>query len=436
MIVKMALDSLYLSFSRHAAVLFPLLLIAILFSIFVYRRTNPAVSLFLRGTLTTLRTLSLLLLLFVIYETTLHFRQHKNNPPILAIALDNTASMTITDSKGPRRAILRDILQSDPLAELERTFDVVYYSFANGIEPFQPKQGDSLSFAGDVTDIRAAVELIKAQHATQNLTGILLISDGSYNDGGNPVRDAEGLGIPIHSIGIGSSDPMTDLAITRAEANPFSYVNQNTPVQMTVRNMGFGEMAVPVELRQDGVVISREIVQLAPAPAEKTVTLPFTPQTVGRLKLDLTVPQQVGEQIIDNNSRTLYINVLKSKLKILLIAGAVTPDITFMKKILQNDRYEIENVVHKSSGDFYQPPPSLAALQEIDIFIFYDYPIRGAAPSFNQNLAASLDSKKQSVLFIPGTNTSLPDVAKFANFIPLQNAAMLQREQPVIAEPS
>ncbi|MBN1560762.1 hypothetical protein JW998_10965 [candidate division KSB1 bacterium] len=405
-----------------------------LFSIYVYRRTNPVVSHILRVILTLLRTVSLLLLLFIIYETTLHFRYNKTNPPILAIAVDNSASMTITDSNGSRQSTLHDILNSDHLVELGRKFQIVFYRFSNHIEPYSTTQGDSLDFLGDVTNISKSLELIVARHATENLTNILLISDGSYNEGGNPLRYAEELGVPVHTIGIGSSDPVIDLAITAVDAHPFTYVNQSTPVQVTIRNTGFDKLSVPLELRQEDVL--RETVQLPASPAEKTVTMSFTPTKVGRAKVELNVPQQVGEHLVDNNSRTVYIDVFKEKLQILLIAGAVTPDISFIKTILQNDRYQIKDHIRRSKGEFYQQPLSFETLQETDIFIFLDFPMHGMDQSFSQNLSASLNSKKQSVLFIPGIHISLAEVTKLANFIPLQNAVMLPKERLVRAEPS
>ena len=360
----------------------------------------------------------------------------RTNPPVLAVAVDNSASMTISDNNGSRQEILLNLLNAEEMNELDRRFIVDYYSFANNIERYNREPGDSLLFLGDATNIRKSLELIKAQYATENLTNILLISDGSYNAGGNPVRYADELGVPIHTIGIGSSDPVTDLAIIRAETNPFTYVDQSTPIQITLRNTGFDKMTVPVEIQHNGVVIARQTAQLFPSPSEQTVTLEFTPKEVGRLKLDVKVPQQAGEHIGNNNSRSLYVDVLKSKIAILLFAGAVSPDISFMKKHLQNDRYHIESFILKSRGEFYRPLPTLDDIKAADIFIFLNFPIANADPSFLQNLLTSLELKKQSILFIPGANTSLADLQKFSQYMPVQNAAILPRERQVYVEPS
>lgn len=382
------------------------------------------------------RTAALLLLLFVIYEATAQYRYSRNNPPILAIAIDNSASMTITDRDGSRQTKIKDILSQDFIAELMRTFEVKFYSFANEIAPFSLQQGDSLDFLGDVTDIRKSLEIIKSRHVTENLTNILLISDGNYNAGGNPVRYAEELGIPIYTIGIGSSDPVKDVAIIEANANPFTYVNQSTPLKVTLRTNGYDKLTIPLEVLHDGELIIREIVQLPPAPAEKTVSLIYTPEETGRQKLDIRVPHQTDELLVDNNSRSLYVDVYKSKLSILLIAGAVSPDISFLKQVLENDRYHIRSLVHKKNGIFYEPLPSLAELGKIDIFIFLDYPMSARQQTWEQSLLSTVESKMQPILFIPGPHTAVANLARFSDYLPLQSGVRLENDIAIYVEPS
>ncbi len=403
-------------------------------SIFIYRRTNPIVHTGLRIILTVVRALALLFLLLIIFETTLSFLFEKNNPPVLAVAIDNSASMTITDPNGSRSEMVSTILNNDVQNVLNKKFDVKYYALANGLVPFDPQRGDTLNFLGDVTNIRQGLEKIKADNLTENLTNILLISDGSYNDGGNPVRYAAELGVPVHTIAIGSDEPVRDLVVTNVDANPFTYAEQTTPVQITIRNSGFDKITVPIELKQDNITLARQMIDLPPSPSEHTVRLEYTPKTIGRQKLSVVVQNQAGERIFENNSRSFYVDVFKSKLQMLLCAGSVSPDVAFIKNILQNDRYEVQSLVHKNNGQFYEKQPSPAELANIDIFIFLDFPMRGVSQAFLQNLLSTLTAKKQPVLIIPGYNTSLADLNRFADFIPLQTASILPAGQQISAQ--
>lgn len=409
-------------------------MLAIVFSFIIYRRTNPLIPTSLRIFLSLTRTAALLLLLFIIYETTAQYRRRRDNPPILAIAVDNSASMTITDSQGSRRQIIKNILADDFITALMHKFDVLFYSFANDITPFSPHKGDSLDFLGDVTDIRKSLEMIKSQHVTQNLTNILLISDGNYNAGGNPLRFAEELGIPINTIGIGSSDPVKDVLIAEINANPFAYVDLSTPLSVTLRNTGYDKLTIPVEILHDDELVAREILQLPASPSEKAVSLPFTPRETGRLKLDIRVPHQTDELLVENNTRSLYMDVYKSKLSIFLIAGSVSPDIAFLKRALQNDRYLIRTLVHKKNGAFYEPQPTRAELADIDIFVFLDYPTVGSSEVLQQNLLMTLESKMQPILLIPGSNTVVADLLTFSDYIPLQSGIKPDDEITVYVE--
>ena len=431
-----ALKNFYLSFSWNTPLLLLFAVLALGLSIYIYRRTNPRVSTFLRIVLTSLRALALLILLFVIYEATLHFRYDKTNPPVLAVAVDNTASMTITDGEGSRAEILADILSREIWQQLADEFEIKYYTFTSRVEQFSPLTGDSLRFLGDATDIRQSLEKIKAENVTENLTNILLISDGNYNAGGNPVRFADELGVPIHTIGIGSSDLVKDMAVTEVDANPFAYTDQSTPIQITIRNSGFDRMSIPVVLQQGESVIARENVEIPASPSETSVTLDFTPTEIGRQKLDVVIPRQSEERLLENNTKSIYIDVFKSKLKILLIAGAVSPDIAFLKKNVQNERYQLSSLVHKRNGQFYEPLPSPDELSDVDIFILLDFPIAQTNPAFLQNLVESIERNKQPILLISGPNMSIRDLSRFGEVLPITSASQVRGDRQVSVEPS
>lgn len=389
---------------------------------FIYRRTNPIVSRFLRMMLTALRTAALLLLLFVLFEATLHLNYTRTQRPVLAVAIDQSASMTITDGAGSRQNTLQTALRSPVFKELQRKFDLKYYLFANQLAPVSTADLDSIRFSGDETDLQNSLEKISAQTDADFLKGIVLLSDGSYTRGGNPVRFAEELGVRVHAVGIGSSEPVADLAITKVEANPFAYAGQTTPVRLSVHNSGYGALSLPVTLAAQERATTIAQLDLPTSPSDAQVTLNFTPETIGRQKIDLRVPVQENERSGENNKRTIYVDVLKSKLTILMIAGSVSPDIEFFRRYLTTDRYDFKLLARKSAGVFYQPLPTAAELNDIDLFIFYDFPTRDTHPSLLRNLLETLKIRAKPVLLICGNNTSPAELRMFADFIPLEKA--------------
>jgi hypothetical protein len=424
-----SLEQLQLFFSISPALFILLALAVTAFAAFIYRRTNPIVSRFLRITLTALRTSALVLMLIVLFEATLHLSYTRLQRPILAVAIDQSASMALTDGAGSRQKTLFTVLHSPGFEELQRKFDLKYYLFANQVAPVVAADLDSIRFSGDETNLQNALEKISLQNDAGFLLGIVLLSDGSYTRGGNPVRFAEELGVPVDAVGIGSPAPVADLAITKVEANPFAYVGQATPVHLSVHSSGFGALSLPVTLTTQAAAVVTSQLNLPVAPSDAEVTLNFTPEVVGRQKIDISVPVQANERSSENNKRTIYIDILKSKLAILMIAGSVTPDITFFKKHLTTDRYDFRLLDRKSTGVYYQPLPTTAELNDIDLFIFYDFPTRDANPLLLRNLQESLKTRAKPLLLICGANTSPAELNMFSDFIPLEKAVNLQEER-------
>ena len=430
------LEQLRLFFSASPYGVIAAILSAALFTALIYRRTNPIVSPVMRITLAVLRALALTLMLLIIFESTLYLRYIRSRRPILAVAVDQSVSMTVSDGNGSRRETLQKVLADPLFADLRKKYELRHYLFAGQVERITAAGLDSFRFVGDETDLQNALEKISAQSESDRLQGILLISDGSYTRGGNPVRLADQLKVPVYAVGIGSPATVADLAVAQVQATPFAYLGQSTPVRVTVHSSGLGALTLPITLSSEGRTLAAAQLELPAAPADAEITLNFVPETLGRQKLDIRIPVQANEQTAENNRRTLYIDVLKSKLTIMMIAGSVTPDLTFFRKHLTTDRYDFELLARKTPGQFYQTVPSAADLNEVDLFIFYDFPTRDAGPAMLHNLQETLKTHAKPVLLILGPNTSPAELALFKNVTPVEQAERLPEERYASVEPS
>ena len=95
--ILQTMPSLRFYFSGHtlAIIIFALLMLG--FSLFIYKRTNPIISAPLKFLLVLLRYFAILLIIFMIYEAIIELKYSHTQKPVLAIALDNSASLNIDD---------------------------------------------------------------------------------------------------------------------------------------------------------------------------------------------------------------------------------------------------------------------------------------------------------------------------------------------------
>lgn len=391
-------------FSAPTWLVLLLALVAIIAATLYYRQTNPIVSRPLQITLTFLRAAALLLLLLVIYEWTLGWQYYHKDPPLIAVAIDNSASMSVTDLQGARPTKIDSVVEflyQNSWNDLEPR----YYTFGNTVEPLSGPQ-DSLHFKQDGTNISAALQELYTLHAQENLNGIILITDGNYNQGNNPVRTAAELGVPVYPMGIGSTESMPDLSISDVQFNAFAYVGEETPVKISISNRGFTQQTRQLELVTGDSVLVTKPIRFTSSPSDQSVDIPLILDKPGRQKIVARLDAFDNEITATNNQQTFYINVLKSRINILFIAGLPSPDISFIRNAIQNiERYQVSVIVQQPNGQFFDPDQSLQNLNEIDMFLLYGYPNPQSNDMIFQQIKRLIELQPTAFFIHPNSDT-------------------------------
>lgn len=431
------LSDLNISSSGPTFWFFILAIFIILFSLLIYRRTNPVIPKILKHVLVFLRITSLLLLLLVIYETIFEQNLSSSQPPILAVAIDNSASMGITDESGTRSNTVENILQSDWLLSNSNNFDIKYFCFAEEGHPFNSPAAFSLSYVGDQTDITKALTSIKEELAGDNLTDILLLSDGNYNSGINPLRVAESFDIPIHTVGVGSTLPTPDLSLIKVEYNDFTYVKDSTPITVSIRNIGFAKGPVLFNVQVNGELYISEVITIESSPSEAEHTFQYIPTSEGQKKIEINLVSQNLEQTLENNKKTIYINVLKSKLVITTLAGSVSPDLSFLRNALSaNERYEFNWAIQNKDGGYYNPQPDNNFINNSDIFILVDFPTFNTLINLLEQVKSKVEKDDTPILLLFGNSIEKQKLSYLQKYLPFSSNYNSVQERSKIAKMS
>ncbi len=172
-------------------------------SFFVYRHTIPPVPNWLKRSLTILRIISLIIILFVLFEPILSLSWNRSEKPVVAVLLDNSASMSLTDNGQSRSNKARKVLESGLFQKISKDKEIEYYQFSDNLAPLDLLQLDSVKFNRDGTDLTAALKAVEEKNVDRYLRGVVIISDGIDNLGENPIRYAEDFDVPIFPIAIG-----------------------------------------------------------------------------------------------------------------------------------------------------------------------------------------------------------------------------------------
>lgn len=412
-------------------------LVAVGLSLFVYRKTIPPVSRGWRILLISLRSAVIILILLLLFEPILSITRKKEEKPVVAVLVDNSASMSLVDEQVDRQQELRNILAAEIFRNQPDDYELRFYPFSYKLFEETEVSPDSLTLDDDGTDIRQALEELKQKLAEKYFASVILITDGADNLGENPARYVSDYGIPIYPIAVGDPAQQKDVLITNYVTNEVAYAGTRIPVDVYIKSSGFEGQRISLSLSHKGQALDSKMVTLSGNGLEQKVRLNFVPEQDGLFKYELKLPELEGELTRINNSKSFYVRVLKSKLKILIVAGGPGADFVFLKRALAADQnFDLQSYVEKSKGRFYQGAslPTQEQLSKFDCLILVDFPRQTSSQAALNNLKAVL-SKGTPVLYFPGKATDFEKLRTLTDFTPLAAKPVTGPEQIVYLRP-
>jgi len=218
--------------------------------------------------------------------------------------------------------------------------------------------GDSASAAGtaDAADDRGATATGDALAALVRLPmerrpdGVVLVSDGAVNAGGDPVGAARALGVPVHTLLVGERSGL-DRGIAGVEASSDARVGESTPVRVRVVSDEERGTPIGVKLEEGGRELAHATV-LAPGPgAEVTAELRPVPTRAGLALWTARVTPLEGDLSPDDDAHGVAVPVAPGKLGVLVLSGALNWDLAFLRRALLGDTtLDLDMRVREQSG--------------------------------------------------------------------------------------
>lgn len=337
-----------------------------------------------------LRFSGIFLLLLLLLSPFLKLRVHEEIPPKLLIFTDRSLS---ADSSGTNSAKQR---LDEILPELSKEFAVVEYEF-----------GSLVGFKGDSvgrnkTNISAVLDRVNEEsESNPNLTA-LLISDGIYNSGVNPLFKKLQRNPRLYTLAVGDTTSYPDADLSGVEANATVFLGNELQISCQIKARLLKGRSASLELFESGKVVRS--VPLRFDSDESFVTHDFfvKPAGSGSKIYTIRISGIVGENNTANNSRTVSVNVTDTRRKIVLSWHAMHPDISALYNTLRDfGQYEIIRT----------PFHSLRVLNDADLYILHGFGANRQEQQFMEELA----EKKIPFWAIAGIHTKIQFLGISAN---------------------
>ena len=309
------------------------------------RETRPA----WRWALWALRLTTLTLVLGLWLEPAIELQKRLAKKSQVALLLDRSRSMSLPGGVGlaTRFDLGRDFLtrEEPALKALAQRHTLRSFAFDATLTPlgFDALKDPKARPEGEFSSLYGALKAVQESIPAGELAGVILVSDGVVNPalGQDPkpqdvLESYARAHVPILALGAGVKGGLKDLAIADVRADGFAFVRNKLTIEATLKSTGYPPRSVPVSLFSDEGPIAVQNVSL-PADGVAKVSFTFTPERVGRFLYGVSIPKDGDDAIPANNERRFAIDVLRDKIRALLVSGHPDYDEQFLRRFLKNN---------------------------------------------------------------------------------------------------
>ncbi len=333
-----------------------------------YRHKRSRLSRTAFASLAGLRALVIAIVALFLLQPVLRLTRTERAQATVAVLVDSSESMGIRDSADDRSRFEAsvDLLTRPPHAVLDalaRSQKVRLFAFGPVIAELPGSERlAELSPQEKATAIGKALKDVVRETRQEEVSGVVLLTDGVCTHGVEPEEVAPGLGVPVFAVAlggrIGQHGLFHDLGVSRVPQNPRFIVNNEATVKLEVAWTGLekftdAEREVELRLLEGDEQLAAETLQLAAEDGSAERELRFVPGRVGLHMLRAEVDTLADETVTENNGRSFTVEVTDPRISVLIVEGAVRSEYRFLRRVLESDpNLEVTGVV-KLSGERY-----------------------------------------------------------------------------------
>jgi uncharacterized membrane protein len=271
------------------------------------------------------------------------------------IALDSSASMDLRDTAQGRTRWehASDILKAhrQELEKLGNAFEMQRYLFDSSVRKVSALPGETLpggkSFddkpRGTGTDLASLLETFSAEAGGMSAAGAMLITDGRHNAMKDVIPAAlalERAGVPLYVIGLGQEATPTaykDIRIKEFSVPEKAFIKSRMIMRVEIESSLPEPAAVPltIDIGDKRIYEKQVILQPGPNRIYPVIEVPYVPDKLGVHRVVAGVGSVLEEADTNNNVRTAFFRVYRSKLGIWYVEGAMRKEFGAIRTALE-----------------------------------------------------------------------------------------------------
>jgi len=310
-----------------------------LYALFLYRfgKIQQDYTTTTKRLLSFIRGITVFVISFLLLSPLLRLIDRKTEKPSILILQDNSLSIL---QHSDSTALLNK--WSSTLEEFKSSlgddYDVKSYYFSSTLSD---SSGDL--FTGKETNISEALSEINALYTNRNVGAVVLLSDGVFNRGANPIYTPMKLDAPLFCVGMGDSTIKRDASILNVNHNQLAYLNNTFPIEVNIESHKLEGQTSIVSIEQEGVLLSSQEIKYKEGVRIYSNLFRLKAERPGVQRYRVGVRPVDGEYTVRNNYQDIFVEILDARQKVLILAEAPHPDVFAIRSSIQsNENYEVD----------------------------------------------------------------------------------------------
>ncbi len=297
-----------------------------------------------RAALTTLRALTLLLLVACLLRPVRVMPPDSSSDVVVPILVDVSRSMGLADMDGRSRLeAARELLEREVRPALTGRFVPELWTFGDALEHADVA---ALTASAGRSDLSGALRALRDRYRERKVAAVVVMSDGG-DTGAQDAAASVDAAAPVYAIGLGAPRVASDLEVLDVSAGEMTVADSSVDISVAAVNRGG---AAPFDLRvlENGRPV--DLRRVVPAADGGPVRAIFTvaPSRDSATLYTEEIPSAPGERVLENNRRSVLVEPAGRRRAVLMIEGAPGFEHSFIKRALAADPgLELDSVVRK-----------------------------------------------------------------------------------------
>lgn len=357
-----------------------------------FKNTSDDFSKPLVAALTALRFVAVSIIAFLLLSPMIRTLSRTVEKPAVIIGVDNSRSMIL----GADSLFVSDRLPgmlTEASEELKDKFDVYNYTFGRQIT-----SGDALKhdYKEEISDISAFLSEVNARFYNRNVGAVVLVTDGIFNAGQDPLYVSRDAGYPVYTVKTGDTTVKRDLIIQKINYNRTAFKGNRFPIEVVVHAREAGRMSSVLKITSGNEEIFSEKLDFTSDNQVKTVSMVTEAEETGIKKYRISLEPIEDEVNTANNVREIFIEIKEGKQRVAIVGNAPHPDLAALERAISSGNHFEADLFYL---DNFKINPS-----DYNLLVLHQIPsLTGTSGELN----TLLNDHRIPVLFILGSQSDL-----------------------------